>query len=55
MNDPTYVRSVIDADPAWRLAFWMSEVDNDAAPLGWGRYIPMARALLSRYTIEEKP
>lgn len=47
MSDPTYVREEIDANPEWRLAFWLSEIDNDHAPIGWGRYRSMARALLA--------
>lgn len=54
MNDPTYVRSIIDADPVWRLAFWLSEQDNDNAPIGWARYIPLATALRTRFTMEER-
>ncbi len=48
-GDPTYDTAVIDANPEWRLAFWMSELDNDNAPLGWFRgYINLAHALLTR-------
>ncbi len=45
MNDPTYVREEIDANPIWTLAFILSELDNDNAPIGWGKYIPLATAL----------
>jgi hypothetical protein len=54
MNDPTYVRAEIDANPVWALAFFLSECDNDNAPIGWGRYITMARLLRDRYTLTEK-
>ena len=42
MNDPTYVKAEIDANPDWALAFRMSEVDNDNAPIGWFRYVTLA-------------
>jgi len=45
MNDPTYDRMEIDGDPTWKLAFVLSELDNDNAPLGWGEYISVARAI----------
>lgn len=51
-TDPTYAKAEIDADPAWRLAWRLSEVDNDDAPIGWSRYIPLARWVLNHY--EEK-
>lgn len=56
-NDPTYVRAEIDANPTWRLAFRLSEFDNDNAPIGWSRYIPMARWLMQNFnmTPKEKP
>jgi len=54
VNDPTYVKEDIDRIPAWKLAFFLSEIDNDNAPIGWGRYIQMAEFLLRKYKIEEK-
>lgn len=53
-EDPTYDASLIKADPAWELAFCMSEIDNDNAPLGWAAYIPLAQSLLSNYDIKRK-
>ena len=53
-NDPTYVRAQIDANPAWRLAWRLSEVDNDNAPIGWSRYIGLASWLLQTFTMIEK-
>jgi hypothetical protein len=53
-DDPTYVREAIDANPEWRLAFRLSEVDNDDAPLGWARYIPLARWLRENFDMTEK-
>jgi hypothetical protein len=52
--DPTYVSAEIDADPVWRLAFWLSEIDNDHAPIGWGAYLPLARALLATFDLTRK-
>ncbi len=46
MNDPTYVPEEITSNPSWKLAFLMSEIDNDNAPVGWGRYIRIANGLL---------
>jgi len=52
--DPTYVRADIEADPEWELAFSLSEICNDEAPIGWSRYISMARILRSIYDIKRK-
>ena len=54
MNDPTYNKTEIDANPIWKLAFWMSEVDNDNAPIGWYKYNILATFLLSKYNLVEK-
>lgn len=54
LSDPTYVRTEIDANPIWQLAFSLSEIQNDAAPLGWGRYIWVAACLLANYDIRRK-
>lgn len=54
MKDPTYVREEIDADPEKELAFTLSEIMNDNAPIGWGKYIPVARSLLANYEIKRK-
>lgn len=37
MNDPTYERDKINANPVWELAFSLSEIENDNAPIGWGQ------------------
>lgn len=47
MNDPTYDQAVINSNPEWRAAFIMSEHLNDNAPIGWSRYIPAAKAVLT--------
>jgi hypothetical protein len=54
MADPTYIREDIDANPEWQLAFSLSEIQNDNAPLGWGRYIWVAQCLLANYDIKRK-
>lgn len=53
--DPTYVKEEIAKNPEWQLAFDLSEIHNDAAPIGWGRYIGMAQCLLSIYEMRRKP
>lgn len=47
MPDPTYVRADIDANPIWKRAFYLSELENDNAPIGWSRYIPKAEDQLA--------
>ena len=47
MTDPTYVRADIGANPKWELAFLLSELDNDNAPIGWGKYIKLAYWMLN--------
>ena len=54
MSDPTYNKEQIDADPVWRLAFWLSELINDNAPLGWSKYIWIAECLLADFDIKRK-
>ena len=49
MTDPTYVKSEINAQPKWALAFRLSEVHNDDAPIGWSRYISLASWLLENF------
>ncbi len=51
MNDPTYEKDKINANPVWKLAFLMSEMDNDMAPIGWGRYINLANQLLGTFKL----
>lgn len=53
-TDPTYVREDIDANPEWQLAFSLSEILNDNAPLGWSKYVYAAQCLLANYTIAKK-
>lgn len=55
MDDPTYNVEEINKNPVWQLAYSLSEIMNDDAPLGWAKYIFAAECLLSNYKIERKP
>lgn len=52
--DPTFNLEVINADPDMELAFCMSELENDNAPIGWSKYLPLAKMLRSHYNISRK-
>ncbi len=54
MTDPTYNKDEIRANPEWDLAFVLSEIQNDAAPIGWSKYILAARCLLAAFEIKRK-
>ena len=54
MIDPTYIKEKIDRNPVWKLAFQLSEIDNDNAPIRWSRYIPMAQYVIENYASKEK-
>ena len=51
MSDPTYNVKEIGANPVWDLAFVLSEIQNDAAPIGWSKYIPVAEYLIKAFAI----
>jgi hypothetical protein len=51
VSDLTYDMKIINKNPVWKLAFKLSELENDNAPIGWSRYIPRAEKLLN----EEDP
>ena len=53
MGDPTYNAEEINKNPVWQLAFSLSEIQNDNAPLGWARYIFVAECLLAIYKVEK--
>lgn len=55
MSDPTYNKTEIKSNPEWELAFSLSEIMNDNAPIGWIRYISTAKCLLANYDIKRKP
>ena len=52
MGDPTYIKSEIEANPAWHLAWVISEIQNDNAPIGWSKYIWLAECLLKCESFE---
>ncbi len=54
MNDPTYNKSEIKNNPVWDIAFILSEIMNDNAPIGWGKYILTAQCLLGVFEIKRK-
>lgn len=54
LPDPTYEKSKIEANPTWALAFKLSEVDNDGAPIGWWQYRNLAEWLLASYELTPK-
>lgn len=55
MPDPTYDQTAIKANPTWDLAFVLSEIENDGAPIGWSKYILTAECLLGAFEIKRKP
>ena len=54
LPDPTYVKAEIEANPEWHLAFVLSEIVNDNAPIGWSEQILTARCLLAAFDIKPK-
>lgn len=52
--DPSYTKAIIDANPVWKLAFWMSEIDNENAPIGWSRYVWLASVILNTFDLTRK-
>jgi hypothetical protein len=55
MTDPTYDKEQIRANPEWDLAFVLSEIQNDNAPIGWSKYISTAKNLLGVFEIRRLP
>jgi hypothetical protein len=53
-TDPTYIKDEISNKPEWELAFTLSEIMNDNAPIGWGKYVGPAKCLLDSYIIQRK-
>lgn len=54
MNDPTYNKEEIKKNKVWHIAWVLSEIRNDSAPLGWGSYISTAECLLGTFDIKVK-
>jgi hypothetical protein len=40
-------------DPVDRLAHYLSEVHNDAAPMGWHRYRFLAKSLIDKFDLKD--
>jgi len=40
-------------DPVDRLAHYLSEVHNDAAPMGWNRYRFLASSLIAKFDLKD--
>lgn len=53
-RDPTYDIEQIKANPEWHVAWVLSEIENDRAPIGWGKYLPTARCLLAAFDMTPK-
>ena len=53
MQDPTFVKSEIDANPIWKRAFLLSEELNDNAPIGWSEYIDLATCEIRDENVEQ--
>lgn len=47
-TDPTYDKEQIRLNGTWGIAFIISEMVNDSAPIGWGKYIPLAKEVIDK-------
>jgi hypothetical protein len=54
MSDPTYVKAEIEKNPVWHLAWVLSEIQNDSAPIGWSKYVWVAECLLGSFDMKPK-
>jgi hypothetical protein len=54
MDDPTYDKDAIRKNPEWDLAFVLSEITNDRAPIGWGKQIYTAKCLLGTFDVTRR-
>ena len=54
MTDPTYNKDEIKANPVWHVAWVLSEIQNDGAPMGWSKYIYTAECLLAAFDMKPK-
>jgi hypothetical protein len=52
--DPTYNTELIQANRLWHVAWVLSEIRNDSAPIGWSRYISDAECLLAAFDMTPK-
>jgi hypothetical protein len=51
---PNYDQTEIESNPTWHLAWVLSELLNDNAPIGWQKYIWVAECLLATFDITKK-
>lgn len=51
-NDPTYNLDEINANPIWKRAFQISEMENDNAPIGWSQFIKRAKAEVRKWKMK---
>lgn len=52
-SDFTYVKEEIESKREWSLAFRLSEVHNDNAPIGWTHYIGLATWLFANFNMTD--
>jgi hypothetical protein len=55
MMDPTYNQEEIKANPVWARAFYISEMENDLAPIGWSNYISRAKKEIEESQSKTRP
>lgn len=54
MTDPTYNIDEIKKNPVWHVAWVLSEIQNDDAPIGWSKKIPTAEHLLAAFKMKAR-
>lgn len=54
MPDPTYDKKAIKKNKVWYVAFVLSEIMNDEAPIGWSKYISTAEHLFASFDMKPK-
>ena len=52
--DPTYNKIEIEAKIEWHVAWVLSEIENDSAPVGWSRFLGKATCLLAAFDMTPK-
>ena len=48
LPDPTYNQEDLKFNGVWHIAFIISEMVNDNAPIGWSKYIPLAEEAIKK-------
>lgn len=54
MPDPTYDQEKLNCNGVWHIAFIISEMVNDGAPIGWSKYIPIAEDAIKQAQEKEQ-